>query len=167
MEMIWFWLFASLLLIHNAEEYAFINRLAEALSSRGFRVPVRRFRVALAVITLAGFALVPLKAAGLASADQLLAGAAVVMAINVFFPHVLLTAALRRYTAGVVSAVLLVAPTSILTLRAALHSGLTPSQIAVGTLAVGVPLIAFIWLFIGHGLTRDRDGTDAGGFPFS
>lgn len=156
MDIWWFWLFVVLLAIHNGEEYAFLDRVASLPTRRPIRIPVRRFRIALVVVTLAGAALPALKMAGLFLADLLLAGAATVMLANAVFPHLVLTVALRRYTAGVVSAIVLITPGSILILQAALREGLTLSEIALATLWIAVPLLAFLWLFIGTALRQEQ-----------
>jgi hypothetical protein len=124
MDIFWFWLFVVLLALHNGEEYAFIDRMASLPTRRPVRIPVRRFRIALAAVTLAGAVLPALKIAGVFLADRLLAGSAAVMLANAVFPHLVATIALRRYTAGVVTAVVMITPGSILILQAALrHSG--------------------------------------------
>jgi hypothetical protein len=155
MDIFWFWLFVVLLALHNGEEYAFIDRLASLPTRRPVRIPVRRFRIALAAVTLAGAVLPALKIAGVFLADRLLAGSAAVMLANAVFPHLVATIALRRYTAGVVTAVVMITPGSILILQAALRAGLAPSEIALAALWVAVPLVAFLWLFIGTALRQD------------
>jgi hypothetical protein len=35
MDMFWFWLFFSLLVLHNGEEYLFADRLADVFAGRG------------------------------------------------------------------------------------------------------------------------------------
>lgn len=155
MDIFWFWLFVVLLALHNGEEYAFIDRMASLPTRRPVRIPVRRFRIALAAVTLAGAVLPALKIAGVFLADRLLAGSAAVMLANTVFPHLVATVALRRYTAGVVTAVVVITPGSILILQAALRAGLAPSEIALAALWVAVPLVAFLWLFIGTVLRQD------------
>jgi hypothetical protein len=155
MDIFWFWLFVVLLALHNGEEYAFIDRMASLPTRRPVRIPVRRFRIALAAVTLAGAVLPALKIAGVFLADRLLAGSAAVMLANTVFPHLVATVALRRYTAGVVTAVVVITPGSILILQAALRAGLAPSEIALAALWVAVPLVAFLWLFIGTALRQD------------
>lgn len=155
MDIFWFWLFVVLLALHNGEEYAFIDRMASLPTRRPVRIPVRRFRIALAAVTIAGAVLPALKIAGVFLADRLLAGSAAVMLANAVFPHLVATVALRRYTAGVVTAVVMITPGSILILQAALRAGLAPSEIALTALWVAVPLVAFLWLFIGTALRQD------------
>lgn len=155
MDIFWFWLFVVLLALHNGEEYAFIDRMASLPTRRPVRIPVRRFCIALAAVTLAGAVLPALKIAGVFLADRLLAGSAAVMLANAVFPHLVATVALRRYTAGVVTAVVVITPGSILILQAALRAGLAPSEIALAALWVAVPLVAFLWLFIGTALRQD------------
>lgn len=155
MDIFWFWLFVVLLALHNGEEYAFIDRMASLPTRRPVRIPVRRFRIALAAVTLAGAVLPALKIAGVFLADRLFAGSAAVMLANAVFPHLVATIALRRYNAGVVTAVVMITPGSILILQAALRAGLTPSEIALAALWVAVPLVAFLWLFIGTALRQD------------
>lgn len=154
MDILWFWLFLGLLLIHNGEEYLFAPRLADVVTGRGLRLPLTRLRIGLVIVTLAGLALIPVKMAGISAADPLLAGSALVMLANVFVPHLLATLLLRRYTAGVVSAVVLMAPGCGLILQAAHAAGLTGRAILFAALTLAGPLILFLWLFIGSGLMR-------------
>ncbi len=155
MDILWFWLFFGLLLIHNGEEYIFANRLADIVAGCGLDLPLTRFRIALVIVTLAGLALIPVKLAELPAADPLLAGSALIMLANVFIPHLAATLVLRRYTAGVVSAVFLMAPGCTLILQAALGAGLSSRDVFFAALALAVPLLLFLWLFIGSGLRRN------------
>lgn len=155
MSITWFFLFASILLVHNAEEWIFVNRLTLGCAGSRIRLPVARFRVALVIVTLAGMALVPLKAAGVALSDQLLAGAAAVMVFNAAFPHLWLTLVLRRYTAGVVTATLLMLPGCLAIIAAAREAGLLATDIAIAALWVGVPVLVVIVLLIGPGLRQE------------
>ncbi len=154
MDIFWFWLFCSLLVLHNGEEYLFAARLTDVVAGRISRLPLTRLRIALVIVTLAGLALVPVKMAGMPAADPLLSGAALVMLANAVVPHLALTVLLRRYTAGVVSAVLLMAPGCALILQAAHAAGLASRDIVYAALTVAVPLVLFLWLFIGSALMR-------------
>lgn len=154
MDMFWFWLFFGLLVLHNGEEYLFADRLADVVGGRGLHLPLTRLRIALVIVTLAGLALISVKLAHMPLADPLLAGAALVMLANVFVPHLVATLLLRRYTAGVVSAVLLMAPGCVLILQAATAAGLSGRTITVAALTIAGPLLLFLWLFIGTGLMR-------------
>ncbi len=155
MSIMWFILFAGILLIHNAEEWIFVDRLTFSSPGRRIRLPVTRFRVALVLVTLAGMALVPLKASGLEQADRLLAGAAAVMVFNAVFPHLFLTLVLRRYTAGVVTATLLMLPGCFAIIAAAHEAGLHPVEIGIGALLVGLPVLLLLVLLIGPRLWRE------------
>lgn len=161
MDILWFWLFLALLVLHNGEEFLFLGRMASWPAKRPLRMPVTRFRIALAAVTLAGAALPALKIAGFVLADRLLAGAALVMLANAVFPHLVATLALRRYTAGVTTAVLLVAPGSILILQAAHRLGLGPAEIVSAALWIAFPLIAFLWLVVGTRLRRADNPADS------
>lgn len=154
MDILWFWLFFGLILIHNGEEYLFANRLADVFAGHGVSLPLTRLRFALGIVTLAGLALIPVKLAQMPAADPLLAGSALVMLANVFVPHLAATLVLRRYTAGVVSAVVLMAPGCTLILQAASAAGLSNRTMLVTALALAGPLLLFLWLFIGSGLRR-------------
>ena len=165
MDILWFWLFFGLLLIHNGEEYLFAHRLADVFARRGLRLPLTRFRIALVIVTLAGLVLIPAKLAQMPAADPLLAGAALVMLANVFVPHLTASLLLRRYTAGVVSAVVLMAPGCALILEAASSAGLSSRTMLITALALAGPLLLFLWLFIGSGVMRKAppDGPAATG----
>lgn len=154
MDLQWYWLFLGLLIIHNGEEYLFADRLADVFTDRGIRLPLTRLRVGLVIVTLAGLALIPMKMADIPAADPLLAGAALVMLANAVIPHLVASLALKRYTAGVVSAVFLMAPGCVLILQAASAAGLTNRAIVLAALTVAGPLLLFLWLFIGAALMR-------------
>ncbi|WP_161596955.1 HXXEE domain-containing protein [Rhizobium glycinendophyticum] len=154
MDTFWFWLFFGLLVLHNGEEYLFADRLADVFAGRGLHLPLTRLRIALVIVTLAGLALIPAKMTQMSAADPLLAGAALVMLANAVIPHLAATVILRRYTAGVVSAVLLMAPGCVLILNTALAAGIAGRTIVWAALIVAGPLLLFLWLFIGAGLMR-------------
>lgn len=155
MSITWFFLFAGILLAHNAEEWIFFDRFNPGGAKGGIQVPVIRFRLALILVTLAGVALVPLKAVGLAWADRLFAGAAAIMVFNAIFPHLWLTLVFRRYTTGVVTGLLLMLPGCVAIIIAAREAGLRPGEIASAALLVGASVLLLLVLVMAPGLRRN------------
>lgn len=117
------WLFALAVTLHNAEEAIWLPRWSA--SAGRFHVPVsaRQFRFAVLVLTIAAWTVVAWSAAGSRIADYLVSGYALAMLVNVVFPHLAATVALRRYAPGTATAVLLNLPVTGLLLKSAFGEG--------------------------------------------
>lgn len=132
------WLFAAAITIHNLEEAIWLPRWSASAGRFHMRVEASRFRFAVAVLTIAGWAVVAWSAAGSRFADYLVSGYALAMLVNVVVPHVAATLALRRYAPGTATALALNLPVTALLLRAAFAEG----RIAMETFIWAGPLVA-------------------------
>src|SRR5215469_7345363 len=96
------WLFALAVTVHNAEEGWLLP--AWSRSAGRWHQPVGRgeFRFAVGILTVLAYLAVGLSvSSGKESpGTYLLAGYALAMLLNVVFPHVLATIAMRRYVPG-------------------------------------------------------------------
>ena len=81
-----------------------------------YHVPVsaRQFRFAVLVLTLLAWVIVGWSALGSSFAGYLVSGYALAMLVNVVFPHLAATFAMRRYAPGTATAVLLNLPVTAL-----------------------------------------------------
>jgi Protein of unknown function with HXXEE motif len=106
------WSVPLCLTLHNVEEALGVQKLVPLLRQMlpWFRLSARQFFWLLVLVTLAVWAI----AVFAAPTDRLviLLGIQAVLFQNVFVPHFLLSARLRRYTPGVATAVLLILPAS-------------------------------------------------------
>lgn len=152
------WLFALAITLHNAEEAWLLPAWSRSAGRWHPPVGAGEFRLAVGILTVLAYLV-----AGLATISgkgsvgtYLLAGYALAMLLNVVFPHVLATIALRRYTPGTATAVLLNLPITILLLATAIQSGsihmaafLWVGPLVTGGLLGALPLLFALgrWLF--------------------
>jgi Protein of unknown function with HXXEE motif len=145
------WLFALAVTLHNAEEGWLLPAWSRSAGHWHQPVGTGEFRFAVGILTVLAYF-----AAGLSASSgkksvgtYLLAGYALAMLLNVVFPHVLATIALRRYAPGTATAVLLNLPLTVLLLSTAIQAGYI--QLAqflwVGPLVTGGLLGALPLLF--------------------
>ncbi|MGP0093179.1 MAG: HXXEE domain-containing protein [Xanthobacteraceae bacterium] len=147
------WLFVLSVFAHNFEEAIWLPAWSRSAGRWHVAVTNREFRFAVAVLTaLAAIAasLVTLQGKGSVGA-YLVSGYALAMLLNVFFPHLLATLALRRYTPGATTAVLVILPvTTILIWRALsenyieLHRFLVIGPAVVIGILISIPML--FWL---------------------
>lgn len=118
-------LFALTVTLHNLEEALLLPRWSRSAGRWHHPVGAREFRFAVAVLTVFAYVTVYLAAVGGKESvgAYLLAGYALAMLLNVLFPHVLATLAMRRYAPGTVTALLLNLPTTVLLLHQELQEG--------------------------------------------
>lgn len=119
------WAFAVAVTIHNLEEALFLPRWSREAGRWHPPVGVGEFRFAVAILTLFAFAAACWAAFGPPGGvgAYLVSGYALAMALNVIFPHLAATVAMRRYVPGTVTAVSLILPTTTLLLHQALAQG--------------------------------------------
>lgn len=134
----WAWLFALAVTLHNLEEAIWLPRWSKQAGRWHAAVGPAEFRFAVIALTLFGFACVGLVAVGSRLGVYLVSGYALAMALNVVFPHLLATIAMRRYMPGTASAVLLNLPLAGLLLR----SAFVDEQASAATFAWAGPLTA-------------------------
>jgi len=136
------WLFPIVLTAHNVEEAAtqpvFTTRHASRLR---WKVGAGEFRFAIAVVTVAGWAVTYLSwRSGRESVwSYLLFGCVVAMLANVLVPHVPAAFVFRAYVPGLVTAVLLNLPVTWLLASRAVREGWVSGRKAA-LFGVGVPL---------------------------
>jgi len=152
------WLFALAITLHNAEEAWLLPAWSRSAGRWHPPVGAWEFRFAVGILTVLAYLVAGLSASGGKGSvgAYLLAGYALAMLLNVVFPHVLATIALRRYTPGTATAVLLNLPLTVLLLSTAIQSGyiqLAPflwvGPLVTGGLLGALPLLFALgrWLF--------------------
>jgi uncharacterized protein with HXXEE motif len=117
------WLMPVFLTIHNIEEAAFIEGWHRSLPIKvHLAITRRQFVIAVTFITLAGFALTYVGVEYLASRTGylLILGMQAILLVNAFVPHIAGTILFRRYSPGVITAVLIMLPFSFYLFRRAL-----------------------------------------------
>lgn len=119
------WLFALVITVHNLEEALLLPAWSQKAGRWHHPVGAREFRFAVSVLTILAYL-----AAGLTAVygkesfgAYLLSGYALAMLLNVFFPHVIATAAMRRYAPGTLTALLLNLPVSLFLLYRGFQDG--------------------------------------------
>lgn len=117
------WLFAIAITIHNFEEAIWLPRWSESAGRWHHPVKPGEFRFAVFVLTLFAYVAAFLSFVGGKESigAYLLAGYALAMLLNVAFPHLIATVALRRYAPGIATALLLNFPITFLLLRQAIR----------------------------------------------
>jgi hypothetical protein len=123
------WLFTVAVAAHNAEEAIWLPAWSKTASK--WHPP--EFRFATVVLTLLANLAAALAGRGKGSAGAYLAaGYALAMLLNVLFPHLLATLALRRTMPGTVTAVLLIMPASAALLWKAISDGYVDARAFFG-----------------------------------
>jgi hypothetical protein len=130
------WLFVLAIAVHNLEEAVWLPAWSQRIRSQRFGrwhhpVGASEFRLAAIVLTAAG------AAAALAAniggkgslGAYLVCGYALAMLLNVVFPHLLASLAMREYAPGTLTALLLNAPACALLLELALREGYVDAKI--------------------------------------
>lgn len=110
-----FWAFPAVFAIHNIEEALWLPRFSQTAGK--YHKPVGSFEFAFALVVLTVLATVitsALYATGRQSIPCYLFFAFNFgMLVNVFFPHLAATIALRRYCPGLATGIVLLAPTTV------------------------------------------------------
>jgi len=119
------WLFAAAVTLHNLEEAIWLPNWSA--SAGRWHHPVRAdvFRFAVLALTLLAYVASVLASLGdkQGAGAYLVAGYALAMLLNVVFPHLLATVALRRYAPGMMTALILNLPVTVGLLRQAAVEG--------------------------------------------
>lgn len=161
-----YWLFALAFTVHNLEEGLFLPVYAAAVPRLAGRVTPFAFRFALVALTAALYGIVAFAVAGSRPAGELLAGVAVVMAVNAVIPHLTLTVAFRRYAPGTGTAIGFLLPLSLFVIVDGFAAGaLTGRSLLVTAVAVAVTLLVAIPLlfWVGRFVERRLPGLSADG----
>jgi uncharacterized protein with HXXEE motif len=169
MFIIFAWLFAAAVALHNLEEAVWLPAWSNQAVGWLRPVGVGEFRFAVVVLSILAFA-----AALLATVQgqesfgaYLLAGYALAMLLNVAFPHLLATIVMRRYMPGTGTALVLNLPVSATLLNEALQERyITATTFAwtgpaiVLALVASIPLLFHIGRTIPLGVNRNRKALD-------
>jgi len=119
------WLFALAITVHNIEEALLLPDWSKTAGKWHRPVGVREFRFAVSVLTVLAYGAVGW--AHLCGKESMgayaLSGYALAMLLNVLLPHVIATAATRRYAPGTLTALLFNLPVTILLLRQGFQEG--------------------------------------------
>lgn len=134
------WLFAAAVTIHNLEEAIWLPNWSKDAGRYHVPVSAKQFRFAVLALTLAAWAVAAWSAAGSLLADYLVAGYALAMLVNVVFPHLAATLAMRRYAPGTTTAVLFNLPVTALLLQQAF----TEERVDPDTFLWAGPLVAIL-----------------------
>ncbi|MEW6670902.1 MAG: HXXEE domain-containing protein [Thermodesulfobacteriota bacterium] len=116
------WLFAIAITVHNLEESIWLPRWSKSAGRWHHPVEPGEFRFAVAALTVFAYAAACLAFVGgrESAGAYLISGYALAMLINVVFPHLVATVALRRYAPGVATALVLNLPVTFFLLRQAI-----------------------------------------------
>ena len=157
------WLFALVITLHNLEEALLLPRWSQSVGRWHHPVGEREFRFAVSVLTALAYVVVYLSTVGGKESvgAYLLAGYALAMLMNVFFPHLFTTLIMRQYTPGTATGLLLNLPVTSLLLYRAFKQGYVrlstfqwAGPLVVAAILVSVPLL----LAIGRRLSRAKRG---------
>jgi hypothetical protein len=113
--------FVAVFGLHNVEEGLFLPGFLASAPLIHYPAGPAEFRFALVVLTASSPVLAWLSVRGNRAATIIHCGYALAMALNVFVPHLIGAIALRTYVPGVITAVILVLPVSLLMLRQAVR----------------------------------------------
>jgi hypothetical protein len=108
------WLFAISITVHNIEEAIWLPKWSMSVKRWHHPVDPKVFRFAVIILTI--FAYITSTLASLGEKQSigayLISGYALAMLLNVVFPHLIATIALKKYAPGLISALLLNLPTT-------------------------------------------------------
>jgi hypothetical protein len=142
------WLFVAVFVLHNFEEGLFLPGFLASAPLIHYPAGPTEFRFALVVLTASSPVLAWLSVRGNRAATIIHCGYALAMALNVFVPHLIGAIALRTYVPGVITAVILVLPVSLLMLRQAvrearldLRAFAWAGPLTVLAMAVSIPVL--------------------------
>jgi len=133
------WLFAIAITLHNLEEALWLPRWSQSAGRWHHPVGAREFRFAVGVLTALAYVTAGLSVVGGKETvgTYFIAGYALAMFMNVFFPHLLATLIMRRYAPGTATALLLNLPVTVLLL----YLGFQQGYIRLSTFVWAGPLV--------------------------
>jgi len=153
------WLFVVAVAAHNLEEAIWLPGWSQSAGRWHPAVTAIEFRFAVVVLTAfaaATAALANWQGKGSVGA-YLVTGYALAMLLNVIFPHILATLALRRYTPGIVTAILAILPATTGLIWSAfrenfveLHRFLAVGPVLVIGILISIPLLFWLARKSGH-----------------
>ena len=118
-------LFAGAITLHNLEEALWLPRWSQSAGRWHHPVGAREFRFEVGVLTALAYVATGLSVVGGKESvgAYFIAGYALAMLLNVFFPHLLATLIMRRYAPGTATALLLNLPATLLLLIGGFQQG--------------------------------------------
>jgi uncharacterized protein with HXXEE motif len=160
MFMILAWLFAAAVTVHNLEEALFLPAWSERAGRWHRPVGANEFRFAVFVLTiLAGIAALLAAVQGRESfGSYVLSGYALAMLLNVAFPHLLASMAMRRYMPGTATALALNLPITAALLHQAFGEGYISSMrfaLAGPAVVLAIMLLIPALFYLGRRLWPD------------
>lgn len=150
------WLFVAAITIHNMEEALLLPRWSQSAGRWHHPVGEREFRFAVSVLTALAYIAAVLSVVGGKETvgSYFIAGYALAMLANVFFPHLLATLVMRRYAPGTATALLLNLPVTVLLLYQGFQQGyirlptfLWAGPVVVAAILASIPLLFSIGRF--------------------
>ena len=108
------WLFAISITVHNIEEAIWLPKWSASAGRWHHPVEPRVFRFAVLILTILAYIAAILASIGEKQSigAYLITGYALSMLLNVLFPHIIATLALKKYAPGLITALLLNLPTT-------------------------------------------------------
>ena len=149
------WLVPVFLAIHNIEEAPLIARRYKRLPIKHpLTISTRQFVIAVTLIMIAGFVLTYFGLEYLANQTGylIILGMQAILLFNAFVPHIAATIRFRRYSPGVITAVLLMLPFSFYLFPRAFEENILSWKqlwIMLGIAPFAVAIIAFVAMQIG------------------
>jgi hypothetical protein len=108
------WLFAISITVHNIEEAIWLPKWSASAGRWHHPVEPRVFRFAVLILTILAYIAAILASIGEKQSigAYLITGYALAMLLNVLFPHIIATFALKKYAPGLITALLLNLPSA-------------------------------------------------------
>lgn len=158
------WLFAAAVAVHNLEEAFLLPAWSERAGRWHSPVGAREFRFAVLVLTVfaVGAALLAAAQGRESLGAYLLSGYALAMLLNVVFPHLLATIAMRRYMPGTATALAFNLPVTVALLHQAFGEAyISPRRFALAAPAVVLAIMLSIpvLFYLGRKLWPDTGKT--------
>ena len=151
------WLFALVVTIHNLEEAILLPKWSKTAGRWHHPVGDREFRFAVAVITVLAYVAAYFATSGGKGSigAYIISGYALAMLLNVLFPHLIATLAMRRYAPGTATALLFNFPITSLLLYQSFHQGYVEKSkyLYIGPIVVvGIVLLIPVLFVVGRRL---------------
>jgi hypothetical protein len=138
------WLFTISITVHNIEEAIWLPKWSASAGRWHHPVEPRLFRFAVLILTILAYVAAILASIGEKQSigAYLITGYALSMLLNVLFPHIIATFALKKYAPGLITALLLNLPTA----SALLYVAVIEGYIDLNTFFYSGPLVTIIIL---------------------
>ncbi|NOX34874.1 MAG: HXXEE domain-containing protein [Deltaproteobacteria bacterium] len=155
------WMFALVVTIHNIEEAIFLPKWSRTAGRWHYPVGDREFRFAVAVITVLTYVAAYFATSGGKGSigAYIISGYALAMLLNVLFPHLIATLAMRRYAPGTATALLFNLPITSLLLYQSFHQGYVEKSVYLyigPSVAVGIVLLIPVLFAVGRRLFEHK-----------